>query len=248
MPATGIVDEKYWLRENPTGQNVWVRAAELIPGDPEAVHHVLVDFGEVAVEGPWTGLIKPEKRGKLGIYRHGHWCDVFADDAGVLLPEDAALEFRMRYTSYGKPAEVHSRLGLYFHPGAPQHRLHLAVFANPDAGFPTHAKDRLEIVEQVFQWDALAFDLYPYAHYWGKMVEFAAHYPDGSSEVLLSVPNYDFNWQASYKLAEPKLLPAGTRVVHSVWRNGPRRHLENPDLLQALDVMLYGMVRFSYVY
>ncbi len=43
----------------------------------------------------------------------------------------------------------------------------------------------------------------------GKAARFDAVYPDGSDEVLLSVPNYDFNWQTSYVLAEPKRIPAG---------------------------------------
>ena len=34
-----------------------------------------------------------------------------------------------------------------------------------------------------------------------------------SEEVLLSVPKYDFNWQMTYKLAEPKLLPKGRRSM-----------------------------------
>src|SRR5436853_469562 len=34
----------------------------------------------------------------------------------------------------------------------------------------------------------------------------------GQRETLLDVPHYDFNWQTSYRLAEPKLLPAGTRM------------------------------------
>ena len=35
-------------------------------------------------------------------------------------------------------------------------------------------------------------------------------YPDGKSEILLKVPRYDFNWQHTYDLAEPKRIPAGT--------------------------------------
>ena len=33
----------------------------------------------------------------------------------------------------------------------------------------------------------------------------AAYYPDGRTEILLSVPNYDFNWQTSYDFQEPNL-------------------------------------------
>ena len=42
---------------------------------------------------------------------------------------------------------------------------------------------------------------------------FKAIYPDGREEVLLRVPNYDFNWQTSYELATPKFMPRGTTLV-----------------------------------
>ena len=47
----------------------------------------------------------------------------------------------------------------------------------------------------------------------GKNMRFKVIYPDQSSEILLNVPNYNFNWQPTYRLVEPKLLPAGSRVV-----------------------------------
>ena len=49
-------------------------------------------------------------------------------------------------------------------------------------------------------------------HVRGKDMTYIAHYPDGTYETLLSVPKYDFNWQITYELAKPKLLPKGTKV------------------------------------
>ena len=50
----------------------------------------------------------------------------------------------------------------------------------------------------------------PHMHLRGKAFRFTVTYPDGREEILLDVPKYDFNWQNTYSLAEPKLLPAGT--------------------------------------
>ena len=49
-------------------------------------------------------------------------------------------------------------------------------------------------------------------HVRGKDMTYIAHYPDGTAETLLSVPKYDFNWQITYELAKPKLLPKGTKL------------------------------------
>ena len=49
-------------------------------------------------------------------------------------------------------------------------------------------------------------------HFRGKRMEFVANYPDGMQEEILSVPNYQFNWQIRHHV-EPKLVPAGTKIV-----------------------------------
>ena len=54
-------------------------------------------------------------------------------------------------------------------------------------------------------------------HYRGKAAEYRAFYPDGTEELLLSVHNYDYNWQIVYLYKKPKLVPAGTRVEVSIW-------------------------------
>jgi hypothetical protein len=72
--------------------------------------------------------------------------------------------------------------------------------------------------------------------------------------VILSVPNYDFNWQRTYSFVEPKTVPAGTRIVHTtVYDNSPNNP-GNPDPertvpwgLQSHDEMLYGSVSFSWI-
>ncbi len=72
-----------------------------------------------------------------------------------------------------------------------------------------------------------------------------------SEELLLSVPNYDFNWQTTYELAEPKRLPAGTKIVHTTWWDNSARNPANPDPTrevpwgeQSWDEMLFGAITY----
>ena len=50
----------------------------------------------------------------------------------------------------------------------------------------------------------------PHMHLRGKAFRFEVVLPTGKREVLLDVPAYDFNWQTSYLLAKPRVLPAGS--------------------------------------
>ena len=43
-------------------------------------------------------------------------------------------------------------------------------------------------------------------------MDFRITYPDGRKETLLTVPHYSFEWQLSYYLAKPLILPKGTTI------------------------------------
>ena len=49
------------------------------------------------------------------------------------------------------------------------------------------------------------------------------HFPDGRSEIVLSVPRYDFNWQMTYEFKRPMRIPKGTRVQFDAQFDNTRR-------------------------
>jgi hypothetical protein len=51
---------------------------------------------------------------------------------------------------------------------------------------------------------------------------------DGRTRVLLSVPKYDFNWQITYELKTPKVLPKGTRSKVIAHYDNSRGNKFNP--------------------
>jgi len=71
-------------------------------------------------------------------------------------------------------------------------------------------------------------------HFRGNSFEFRATYPGGRSEVLLSVPHYDFNWQLIYHLAREKKLPKGTVIEGEAHFDNSRNNRFNPDPTTAV--------------
>lgn len=249
VPATGVVEYLYPTVPNPLKRDLWVRAAEILPGSREALHHVITTFG---VPDP-TSRRGLSREGSLGGYVPGADGDEFPEGTGVLLPADAVLQFQMHYTTFGRAVTDHSRLGLYLHDAPPQHELETTILMNPRIRIPPHARAHSDRAETTLERDILVYNLLPHAHYRGKASEFRAVYPDGSEELLLSVPNYDFNWQTTYELAEPKRLPAGTRIVHTTTWDNSAQNPANPDPdrevpwgQQSWDEMLFGAVRWRY--
>ena len=62
----------------------------------------------------------------------------------------------------------------------------------------------------------------------GKRFEYNIVHDDGSVETLLRV-NYHFHWQLSYKLAEPRVLKAGTKLRAIAWYDNSKNNPHNPD-------------------
>jgi hypothetical protein len=54
-------------------------------------------------------------------------------------------------------------------------------------------------------------------------------YPDGRTDLLINVPKYDFNWQTTYVLRQPLLLPAGTRLDSVAEFDNSANNPFNPD-------------------
>ena len=264
VPASGVVEYQYQRVRNPLPHDVWVRGTAILPGDRAALHHVITSFSVPSAEQEQGGRTDAlgnsvdgrasRRGGGLGGYVPGMVADVFPDNTGTLLPAGAVLIFQMHYTPYGKAVTDRSQLGLYFHETPPKHRLASAVLMNTRIRIPPNAKAHSDYAERTFKRDVLVYDLLPHAHYRGKASEFRAFYPDGREELLLSVPDYDFNWQTTYVLDQPKMLPAGTRVVHTTWWDNSAQNPANPDPnrevpwgRQSWDEMLFGAIGFRYL-
>jgi hypothetical protein len=66
-------------------------------------------------------------------------------------------------------------------------------------------------------------------HYRGKDFEYRAVYPTGETQTLLRVPTYDFNWQLFYYLADPVVLPKGTRIDCTAYFDNSPNNRYNPN-------------------
>lgn len=251
VPATGIVDYQYLQVENPLDRDVWVRASQIVPGDRTVLHHVITTFGEVMTEGPRKGRMKRVGGGGLAGYVPGRVARPLPQDTGTFLPANATIQFQMHYTTSGLAATDHSRIGIYFHDEEPEHTIKRMILANPMLKIPPHAKAHSETTERVFNKDVVVYDLLPHSHFRGKAAKFVAQYPDGSEELLLSVPNYDFNWQTTYQLEQPKVMPAGTKIVFTKWWDNSAQNPANPDPTrevpwgqQSWDEMIFGAIGY----
>ena len=136
---------------------------------------------------------------------------LLADGMAKRVPAGSKLVFQMHYTPNGSPQKDRSSVGLMFadrRPG-PQGSQHDWRSKRTCCSF-RRARPTIELdAWHTFRHDTLLLSLFPHMHLRGKSFRYEAQYPDGTKEILLDVPRYDFAWQQTYELAEPKLIAQG---------------------------------------
>ena len=247
VPATGIIDYRYLEIPAPNDRDVWVRGVQVLPGSYAATHHVLVsiDYPE-GFPAPWEAESRWLDR-VFAAYAPGADAEAFPDGSGRVLPAGSTLIFQLHYTATGRPETDASRLGIYLSDEAPDTEYLFTGPVNGDIELPPGAKSYEASAERVFDVDTTLHGMFPHMHFRGKSFTYEAEYPDGTTELLLSTPNYSFNWQRAYMLEEPKTLPAGTKIVCRAVFDNSAQNKFNPDPTQTVtwgdqsfDEMLIG--------
>ncbi len=232
VPPSGEVPYHDYVLETGLEEDVWVQSAEVQPGNPGVVHHVIVEY---VVDDPRERARLREKglegrvQGSLGGYVPGDGPLVMAEGFGRRLPAGARLYFQVHYTPNGEETIDRTRLGLRLASSPPRHETRTALASSPFIDIPAGEPEVALEAEHRFERDAMLLSMRPHLHLRGKSFEYRAHYPDGTEETLLRIPRWDFDWQTTYHLAEPMFLPAGTRLIcRATWDNSAQNP-RNPD-------------------
>jgi peroxiredoxin len=233
VPAEGVVEYQYFVMDPKLTEDKWVKASQILPGSAPVVHHVLCFVqppGDQARPFDENGL------GFLAAYVPGYRATPFPEGMAKYVPAGSRFIFQMHYTPVGKDMEDLSKIGLvYMKPEEVTHMVQTVSTGNRGLAIPPQDDNyRRESLMTPYKHDLIVLSYAPHMHVRGKSFSYEAIYPDGKRETLLDVPKYDFNWQTSYELVEPKVLPPGTRV-HCVahWDNS-ENNLSNPDPSQTV--------------
>lgn len=242
VPAAEAVEYQYLVIANAVSEDKWVRAVEVRPTDRAVVHHAVVYIrkqGDTWTRGPTTADI-------LTVYAPGGVPDVFRDDMAKLIPAGADLVLEVHYTPKGTEVRDKMEVGLMFTP-KPARRVITLQMATTDFRIPPGAADHRVTAWGTLPNDALLIGFFPHMHLRGKAFEFTLVPETGGVETLLKVSPYDFYWQLSYRLAEPRALAKGTRLNFIATYDNSAANPRNPDPsaavrygLQSWDEMMVG--------
>ena len=152
-----------------------------------------------------------------------------------LIPAGSKLVFQLHYTPNGIATTDISKIGLKFiDPDTVTHRVATVKAVNEKFRIPPGANNHPVSASYLFEQDAELLSMFPHMHLRGKSFRYTAIFPDNTKEILLNIPNYDFNWQNGYNLEKQKQIPLGTRIKCVAHFDNSKNNLANPDPTQPV--------------
>lgn len=252
IPAQGVLDYEYARVRYTGSEDMWVQAADILPGNRSVVHHALV-----FIEYPrHLKHLQPDNEGGLNgffaAYVPGMHVGFYPKGTGKYVPAGSEFIFQMHYTTTGRAQTDRSSLGLYLCKTKPAREYHHRSATNVDFAIAPRDPHSTTEASYEFERDAVLYELGPHMHLRGKEFRYELRYPDGKTDVLLSVPNYDFNWQTMYRLEKPVNVPAGSEIYCTGAFDNSANNPNNPDPNrtvyfgdQTFDEMFIGYIGYA---
>jgi len=253
LPADGTIQYEYFYIPTNFTEPKWVKSVEIRPGNRQVVHHVLVYYraapdmqrtpafkqdpmvARTPPEDRTTGQrLSPRRQGLpaprlIATYAPGTWSQVAPAGTAFRFEPGGVIELQVHYTTRGEAATDRTRVGLIYATEPAAKELRPGQFINGSFTLPAGAGDVEVKADAEFLQDATVYGIFPHTHLRGKKWDYKMVLPDGTSTTILSVPNYDFNWQTYYMFKEPLQVPKGAKIVATAWYDNSAANKANPD-------------------
>jgi peroxiredoxin len=246
-PKTGI-PYKYFTVETHFTEDKWVQRAQAVEGNRSVVHHIVV-----FIVAPGQKF-DPEKEGRVLVgTAPGDMPLMLPPGTAKKVPAGARLVFQMHYTPNGTVQKDRSYVGMIFAKEPPKRQAYSLPVLNARFAIPPKADNHQVESAWTFRDNALILSFMPHMHLRGKDFRYELIYPDGKTETLLWVPHFNFNWQSTYRLVEPKAVPKGAKIHCVAHFDNSAKNRNNPDPTklvlwgdQTWEEMMIGWTEFAY--
>ncbi len=244
LPAEGLIEYKYVVVPHVFRHDVWVQAVQILPDNPKVLHHANLAYLKLGEKWRMTNFITGTVPGGEPL--------LLDKGVGFKVPRGSLLVLEAHYVTTGKKEKCRISVGIKYAAGKIDRHLRFHLLADTRFAIPPGAPAHRVSASRVLAHDAVGVGLFCHMHVRGRDMTFKAHYPDGKSETLLIVPNYNFSWQMPYRWAPgTKKLPRGTRLEAIAHYDNSAFNPFNPDPratvkdgLQTFHEMMNGFVFF----
>jgi len=260
----------WWRRESDINltEPRWVKAVEMRPGSlagRKITHHAVAYLAQDDPDSILPGST-PDLRGRASLmeWAVGKGYDLYRPNTGKLLLPGSKISWDVHYHAVGEDIRDHVELAIWFYPKGqePKYRTYLTGFQ------AVKGADRQRLVDippntitqsqnfTVLKQAAILENFQPHMHLRGKAMAVEAILPDGTTEMVSYVGNFNFNWMTNYIYADDAapMYPKGTIIRVTAWYDNTRANPNNPDPDQwvgfgdrTVDEMGHAWMNVTYV-
>jgi hypothetical protein len=277
MPAT---HQDVWYRpmsDIPLAEPRWARMVEIRPTRLKGrriIHHsiaylVLNNDPEAVNTGTATGggtdrssaddLVN--RRPQLMEWAVGKGYDLFRPGTGKLILPGEKISWDQHIHAVGEEITSGSEIGIWFYKKGdePKKRSYLVGFTGLRQAraldIPPNSYSMTDGFT-VLKENAVLENFQPHFHLRGKSMQVEAILPDGTSQIVSYVGNFNFNWMTNYIFADDAapVFPKGTIIHVTAWYDNTKANRNNPDPDQwvgygdrTVDEMAHAWINVVYL-
>jgi hypothetical protein len=229
--SSGLDDYRCFIIDPGITSESYLAAYEVVPGNPEVVHHVIVYVPDSPSALADAYALDDAEAGdgytcfggpNVGSYMAAAWApgrNVWEYPEGTGVPLEAGMPHIMQIhyndtgSELGDQTEVRYKLvdevdGL----------LYPWFLVNSDIAIPEGKADHVEtqttrLGNYIGNYEFTLTAVGPHMHQMGTTLKATAELGDGSEVCLIDVPRWDFNWQFAYELTNPIEMGGDTKVT-----------------------------------
>ncbi len=241
----------------------WVRAIEIRPGTVKGrkvTHHAIARLQQDEDQPGLQNADQGDSFRNAGTFMEwavGKQGEIMRPNSGKLMLPGSKIIWDIHYSATGEDVNDVVELGLYFYPKGqePKFRQTLHLMGSGGIDIPPNTVKATEGFFLLRQ-NARVESFQPHMHLRGKAMAMEAILPNGQTQVLSHVDNFNFNWHNSYVYADDAapLLPKGTLLKIIAWHDNTATNKANPEPNtwvgygdRTVDEMAHAWVNVTYM-
>ena len=284
MPA--VHQDVWWrpMSDIPVTEPRWVRMVEIRPTNIQGrkiLHHSIayqvlspentaaVNTGigsgrAISVSGSASAAAADlaNRRPQLMEWAIGKGYDRFLEGTGKLIMPGEKISWDQHVHAVGEEITAASELGIWLYPKGqePTKRSYLVGFTGLNKGtegldIPPNSIAHTEGYS-VLKENTIITNFQPHFHLRGKAMQVEAIFPDGHTQIISYVSNFNFNWMTNYIYADDAApaFPKGTIIHVTAWYDNTKANKNNPDPDQwvgygdrTVDEMAHAWMNVVYI-
>jgi tetratricopeptide (TPR) repeat protein len=219
----------------------YVRAIEFRPGNARVVHHANIKIDHTRLSrrrdedeaGPgYEGGGSREARFPDGLFlgwTPGQSPRTSPDGMSWHLEPQSDLVLELHLMPGAKPEPVQVSVGFFFTDKPPSRTGYMLRLGRQDIDISAGQTDYINTDAYTLPVDVEALAIQPHAHFLAREIRAWATLPNGNTEPLIYIKDWDFHWQDVYTYARPIALPKGTRIEMKYTYDNSTANRRNPN-------------------